>query len=30
MKLTSPIGGIQQDGAPVTAGKSVALCFTFS
>jgi len=27
MKLRSPLGGIQQAGAPETAAKSIAPCF---
>jgi len=29
MKLTSPLGGIQQAGASKTAAKSVTPCFAF-
>jgi len=29
MKFTSPLGGLQQAGAPETAAKSVTPCFTF-
>jgi len=29
MKFASPLGGIQQAGAPDTAAKSVTPCFTF-
>jgi len=29
MKFIPPLGRIQQVGAPETAAKSVALCFTF-
>jgi len=29
MKLTSPLGGIQEAGAPETAAQSVTPCFTF-
>jgi len=29
MKLTTPLGGMQQTGGPETAAKSLAPCFTF-